>query len=379
LKSKPIIVSVSNDLCHDQRVAKVCDSLNKQGYDVLLVGRKVKNSQPIVRDYKTHRIKLLFNQGFLFYAEFNFRLFFYLLFKKTHVYHSNDLDTLLANWLSASLRRKKIVYDTHEYFTGVPEIQNKPIVKWFWQTIEKIIFPRLTHVFTVNESIANLYEKDYGVKPKIMRNIPSKKVIVKLKNRDDLKLPNDKTVVILQGAGINVDRGSEELVEAIATSNDFFLCVVGGGDVIDILKKRCLSKDLVDKVKFVGKLPYEKMMQYTFNSNIGVSLDKDTNINHKFSLPNKIFDYMKAGIPTLATDLVEVSNVISNFNIGYTINNLKPETIVNGLEHLTQWLKKDEFKDNLTVASSKLNWENESKKLIELYDEIFNSFNAMKN
>ena len=180
MKSKSIIISVSNDLCHDQRVAKVCESLNKQGYDVLLVGRKLNNSQPIVRDYKTHRIKLLFNQGFLFYAEFNFRLFFYLLFKKTHVYHSNDLDTLLANWLSAFLRRKKIVYDTHEYFTGVPEIQNKPIIKWFWQTIEKIIFPRLTHVFTVNESIANLYEKDYGVKPKIMRNIPSKKDIVKL-------------------------------------------------------------------------------------------------------------------------------------------------------------------------------------------------------
>ena len=370
MKSKSIIISVSNDLCHDQRVAKVCESLSKQGYDVLLVGRKLNNSQPIVRDYKTHRIKLLFNQGFLFYAEFNFRLFFYLLFKKTHVYHSNDLDTLLANWLSASLRRKKIVYDTHEYFTGVPEIQNKPIIKWFWQTIEKIIFPRLTHVFTVNESIANLYEKDYGVKPKIMRNIPSKKDIVKLKNREDLNLPFDKIVVILQGAGINVDRGSEELIEAIATSNDFFLCVVGGGDVIDVLKKRCLNTDLVDKVKFVGKLPYEKMMQYTFNSNIGVSLDKDTNINHKFSLPNKIFDYMKAGIPTLATDLVEVSNVISSFNIGYTINDLKPETIVNGLEHLTECLKKDEFKDNFALASSKLNWENESKKLIELYDEI---------
>ncbi len=370
MKSKSIIVSVSNDLCHDQRVAKVCDSLNEQGYDVLLVGRKLNNSQPIVRDYKTHRIKLLFNQGFLFYAEFNFRLFFYLLFKKTHVYHSNDLDTLLANWLSASLRRKKIIYDTHEYFTGVPEIQNKPIVKWFWQTIEKIIFPRLMHVFTVNESIASLYEKDYGVKPKVIRNIPSKKEIFKLKNREDLKLPHDKTVVILQGAGINVDRGSEELIEAIAISNDFFLCIVGGGDVIETLKKRCLSSDLVNKVKFVGKLPYEKMMQYTFNSNIGVSLDKDTNINHKFSLPNKIFDYMKAGIPTLATDLIEVSNVISNFKIGYTINNLKPETIISGLEHLTNSLKNDEFKDNFTVASSKLNWENESKKLIELYDEI---------
>ena len=137
MKSKSIIVSVSNDLSHDQRVAKVCSSLYSEGYNVLLVGRKLSNSQPIVRAYKTHRIKLLFKKGFLFYAEFNLRLFFYLLFKNTHVYHSNDLDTLLANWLSAKLRNKKIVYDTHEYFTGVPEIQNKPFIKWSWKTIEK--------------------------------------------------------------------------------------------------------------------------------------------------------------------------------------------------------------------------------------------------
>jgi glycosyltransferase involved in cell wall biosynthesis len=371
LNSKSIIVSVSNDLSHDQRVAKVCNSLHIEGYDVLLVGRRLKNSQPIERNYNTHRIRLLFNKGFLFYAEFNFRLFFYLLFKSTHVYHSNDLDTLLANWLSASLRRRKLIYDTHEYFTGVPEIQKRPIVKWCWQSVEKAIFPRLKYVFTVNDSIANLYYGDYGVKPIVIRNIPSKKVIVKLKTRKDLDLPNDKVVVILQGAGINIDRGSEELIDAIALSDDFYLCIVGSGDVIEYLRNRCKSADLIDKVKFIGKLPYEHMMQYTLNSNIGVSLDKDTNINHKFSLPNKIFDYMKAGIPTLATDLIEVSNVITKFNIGYTIYDLKPETIIKGLEYLTYQQKNNGFKNIFSAASAELNWENESKELIEVYKEMW--------
>ena len=368
---KSIIVSVSNDLSHDQRVAKVCSSLHGEGYNVLLVGRKLSNSQPIERDYKTHRIKLLFNKGFLFYAEFNLRLFFYLLFKRTNVYHSNDLDTLLANWLSAKLRRKKIVYDTHEYFTGVPEIQHNLFIKWSWQTIEKLIFPRLKHVFTVNHSIANLYNEDYGVKPIVMRNLPLNQKIIKSKNRKDLDLPDDKVVVILQGAGINVDRGSEELIEAVALSNNFFLCIVGGGDVIEALKKRCLHSDLNGKVRFIGKLPYEQMMQYTLNSNIGVSLDKDTNINHKFSLPNKIFDYMKAGIPTLATNLIEVSNVISKFDIGYVINDLKPKTIIGGLEHLIECQKDNNYKNNFNEASAELSWEKESKELLEVYRKIW--------
>lgn len=364
-------MSVSNDLSHDQRVAKVCNSLHLQGHDILLVGRKLKDSAKIKRDYKTHRIQLLFNRGVLFYAEFNIRLFFYLLFKKTDVYHSNDLDTLLANWLSASLRRKKIIYDTHEYFTGVPEIQNRPIVKWCWRLIEKIIFPKLKIVFTVNNSIANLYEIDYGNRPKVLRNLPSKKKITKTKSREDLNLPLNKIVVILQGAGINVDRGSEELVEAVSKSHNIFLCIVGGGDVIPFLKKQIeLDQGLSTKVMIVDKLPYEEMMQYTFNSNIGVSLDKDTNVNHKFSLPNKLFDYIKAGIPILATDLVEVSNVISSYNVGCTIKDLESDTIIREINNINKLQKEGFYEGNFSKALSDLNWEKESKVLIDIYEKL---------
>ena len=95
-----IIVSVTNDLVSDQRVHKVCTTLQEIGLDVLLVGRRLKGSEVVQRPYKTHRIKLLFNSGSLFYAEFNFRLFFFLLFKKHTFLLSNDLDTLLPNYLA---------------------------------------------------------------------------------------------------------------------------------------------------------------------------------------------------------------------------------------------------------------------------------------
>ena len=143
LQKKKIIISVTNDLSTDQRVKKVCGTLNAKNYDILLVGRKRPASLKLNRPYRTKRMKLIFNKGALFYAEFNIRLFILLVFSKVDIYHANDLDTLLANYLAAIIRRKPIVYDSHEYFLGEPDIQNRFIVKKVWTSIEQFIFPKL--------------------------------------------------------------------------------------------------------------------------------------------------------------------------------------------------------------------------------------------
>ena len=178
--------------------------MTQNNWDVLLIGRRLSSSKKLDRNYKTHRISLIFNKGFLFYAEYNLRLVFFLLFKKIHVLHANDLDTLLSMWLLSKLKKVPLVYDSHEFFLGVPEIQNKKMVKFIWQLIERMIFPKLKHVFTVNESIAQLYYKAYNVSAKVLRNVPEKSKIDLIKTKLDLNLPSDKPVVILQGSGITV-------------------------------------------------------------------------------------------------------------------------------------------------------------------------------
>ena len=161
--SSRAIVSVTNDLYTDQRVHKVCTFLVAQGYEVLLVGRKRRSSIPLPpREYKTHRMKLLFETGAKFYAFFNFRLFLFLLFRKADILVSNDLDTLLANHLANKFKRKtRLVYDSHEYFTEVPELTSRPKVQKIWLKIEEWIFPKLKDVYTVNGSIAEIYSKKY--------------------------------------------------------------------------------------------------------------------------------------------------------------------------------------------------------------------------
>ena len=188
-------------------------------------------------------------------------MFFYLLFKKCDVLHANDLDTLLAVWLAAKFKRKPIIYDSHEYFLGVPEIQNRKLVKFVWQKIEEFIFPKLQNVFTVNLSIAELYKSEYELSVNVLRNLPENKQLNHAKSKAELNLPEDKPIVILQAQGSMFDRGAEELLEAIAIQEELFLCVVGKGDVFPQLKVRAKADDL--KIKpFVDAIPYEDMMQY---------------------------------------------------------------------------------------------------------------------
>ena len=122
------------------------------------------------------------------------------------------------------LKKVPLVYDSHEFFLGVPEIQNKN-GEIHLKLIERIIFPRLKHVFTVNESIAKLYQNAYNVNVKVLRNVPEQTKIDLIKTKSNLNLPSQKPVVILQGSGINVDRGAEKLLEAIALQDQFF-CVL---------------------------------------------------------------------------------------------------------------------------------------------------------
>ena len=133
---KRIIISVTNDLVVDHRVHKVATILMKNNYKVLLIGTKNKKSQPISRDYSTKRFQMIFHKKFLFYAEYNIRLFFYLLFTSTDIFLANDTDTLMANFFASFIRRKKLVFDAHEMFPEVPEVINRKIVKNFWTKIK---------------------------------------------------------------------------------------------------------------------------------------------------------------------------------------------------------------------------------------------------
>lgn len=367
---KRALVSVINDLSTDQRVDKVCKTLKKCGYNVLLVGRKKKNSLPMEnRMYKTHRMKLIFEKEAVFYAEFNIRLFFFLLFHKSDILISNDLDTLLPNFLISKIKKIPLVYDSHEYFIGVPELEKNGFARKIWLAIEKWIFPKLKHVFTVNQSIAELYQKQYNININIVRNIPLKRLTTISKTREELGLPMDKKILILQGAGINIDRGVEELVQSMQWIKNSILLIIGNGDIIESLKTKTDELQLNEKVKFINRLSYNELINYTANADLGLTVDKDSNLNYKFSLPNKLFDYISAGIPVLASNLPEVKRIVEKYKVGEILYSHNPEIMAQTIENMLNNKEKLlEYKANTKIAATELCWENEEKELNKVYN-----------
>lgn len=372
-KAPRAIVSVTNDLYTDNRVHKVCLFLKEQGYDVQLVGRMRKNSVELeARPYQTHRMKLLFDKGPFFYAAYNFRLFFYLLFRKTDVLVSNDLDTLLANYLASKFKRNvRLVYDSHEFFTEVPELIHRPKVQKAWLSIERWIFPKLKSVYTVNSSIAEKYAALYHKEVKVVRNISPRWNPEVLPSKSVLGIPEDKFILILQGAGINIQRGAEEAVEAMRSIDDAVLLIVGDGDVLPELKKNVNHYDLQKKVLFFGKRPYVEMMSVTSHADVGLTLDKPTNLNYRFSLPNKVFDYIHAQTPIICTDLPEVSKVVKGHNVGIILPELTVESLVEEIKRLMSDKElHQQLKENCRKAAILESWEGECEVLKEIYPKV---------
>lgn len=365
-----IIVAVTNDLVTDNRVDKVCTFLTEHDFDVLLVGRERRNSLPMQRRaYRTKRMRLLFDKGALFYAEYNIRLFLLLLFRgSTHIL-SNDLDTLLASFLAAKLKRNQLFYDTHEYFTEVPELIERPRIKRIWERIEEWIFPKLPHVYTVNHSIAERYSAKYAVPVRVVRNVSRKWCPDKEITKEELLIPTDKKLLIVQGAGINIDRGIEEAVEAMKYTDGIVLMIVGDGDVVPQLKEFVKQENLEQKVKFFGKRPYNELMYFTYFADLGLTLDKDTNLNYRFSLPNKVFDYIHGQTPVLASDLPEIRKIIEGYNVGDFIPSHDPRELADFFMKVLQDEEKlNSWKQNCQIAARELCWEHEETILKEIYE-----------
>ena len=374
-KNTRVAFSVTNCICHDQRVMKIAGTVKCLGCDITIIGRKSGdccNSDSV--PFRTIRFWMIFKRGFLFYSFYNIRLFVFLLFNRFDLLVSNDLDTLLPNYLVSKLKSLPLIYDSHEYFTGVPEIQNRPFVRWVWKSIEKSVFTRLKHVMTVSDSIARLYESEYGLKPATVRNCSMKTEQIIAFSREELEIDPNHLLLILQGTGINIDRGGSELIDAVNFTDSVSLLIVGDGDQFMFLKEKVSILGLTDRIKIIPKCPWITLMRYTRSADAGLSLDKNSNLNYQFSLPNKLFEYISAGIPVIATDLQEISKIINEFNCGILITEPCPAAISSAIISLRdnrQLLKA--LKYNSVTASKSVNWENESIKVVDLYKSIINS------
>lgn len=356
MKKRKVIITVSNNLVTDHRVSKMADYLTSRKFEVVITGRNwpkvlaVDSYNPT-----TFRFNLFFNKGFLFYLNLNLRIFWYLLTHKSDYYLAVDLDTLLACRLAGFIRRVPVIFDSHEYFPEVPELRNRPFVKSVWKTIQDWTVPGVKGAITVSKGVADLYKSLYNKEFVIVRNIPSKGGAVY-----PIRLSSQTPIIYYQGA-LNVGRGLEEAIEAMTfLPNNYQLQIAGTGDIEDKLKQLVVELGLSERVKFLGMIPFSQLHDYASKAHVGLCLLQNMGFNYYYSLPNRLFDYPKMGLPIIATNFPDISNFVETYETGILMDDMKPIKLAGIIRSICEDLAyREKVGEKMLQAVEQLYWENE--------------------
>jgi glycosyltransferase involved in cell wall biosynthesis len=363
---KYLIFTVTTDLSYDQRMDRICTTMAYAGYRVLLVGSQRKGSIPLQqKNYQQHRIKCLATKESLFYLEFNFRLFFYLLFRKAGLICGVDLDTLLASYSAALIRRKKFVYDAHEYFTEMVGVRKHPLVYHTWSLLERMILPHVKHAYTVSQSLADVYSKKYRVDFKVIRNISS----FNSSSENKHQVPAFEERYLVYAGVVNEGRGLDECIEAMQFI-DCKLYICGDGDMLDKLKQMVVQKRLEAKIIFTGYLEPKQLKEVIRKAYAGLLLLRADNLNFYYSLANKFFDYLHAGIPQITINLPEYILLNRQYQVAELIELEVQQIVAAANLLLNDAAHYNLLKANTLKARQELNWEKEAEKLVGFYREV---------
>ncbi len=366
-----IIFTVTNDLTCDQRMQRICASLSGDGYEVVLAGRRLGSSGPLHSyAFRQKRIFCIFTAGFLFYAEYNFRLFFWLLFQKADILCAIDLDTILPVYLVSGLLQRTRVYDAHELFTEQKEIITRPLIHRCWLGIEKFFVPRFLNGYTVNDFIAGELQKRYGVNYAVIRNLPLKKYFPRGGGAERF--------IIYQGA-VNEGRSFETLLPAMKNIG-IKLRIYGNGNYFEKVRSMIKELQLEEKVLLMGAVSPDELKHITPDATLAVMLFERTGLNQIYSLSNRFFDYIMAGVPQICVAYPEYKKINDVYQVALMIDDTGTSTIEAAIKHLLGSPELcEQLHKNAVIARETLNWQLEEKKLLAFYSRISRSVKALKN
>ena len=361
MRKQTIIFTVFNDLVYDQRMMRICGSLSRH-YDVLLVGKRTKASKSLEKlAYRQKRLPAWFKKGKLAYVEYNLRLFCFLLFQRTNAICAIDLDTILPCYIVSGLKKIPRIYDAHELFCEMKEIVERPIIYKCWKWIERNTVPHFKNGYTVNDILASEFRKLYAVQYKVIRNLPILK---------DIKPRTHKGQYILYQGAVNEGRSFETLIPAMQWV-DSTLIICGDGNFMSKARDLVKAYQLESKIIFKGSIVPSALWKYTQDAAIGITLFDRIGDNNYYSLANRFFDYIQAGIPQLCVDYPVYRQINEQYRVALLVEDLSPENLAASLNNL---LHNDvlyhELQENCFKARTMYQWQNEEKYLLDFYQQI---------
>ncbi len=365
-KVRRAVILVTNDIEADQRVAKMAGSITSLGYSVTIVGRRLPSSKKAFASaYSTVRFRLPINHGPFFYLSYNVWAFFYLLFRCFRVVVACDTDTLLAARAMRLLKPIWLVFDAHELFTEVPELiaRKRRLARTAWRVVERACISGCDLAITVSDGVAQEYAQRYGKSFTVIRNLPNTYPLPTAVKR------HERLLVIYQGA-INIGRGLEMLCESMKFLPEAELWIAGSGDLEQQIQQAAAPLVATGQIRFLGRVAPAKLREITAEAMVGVSLEEDFGLSYRYSLPNKLFDYIAAGIPVLVSDLPEMRKIVEDYGLGMVLKERTPQALATTLRTmLTNEDMRAQWIANVAKAAGELTWDLEQEKLFRVWEK----------
>lgn len=380
--TKKIFFTVTNDLVFDQRMQRICTSMVSFGYDVTLVGREMPNSPALHKmPFKQERLTLTKHKGKLFYLEYNYKLYNYLLAQEMDALCAIDLDTIVPVYLASKKKGIPRMYDAHEFFTEMIEVKRRPYIHFIWKKIEQWLVPKFEYGYTVGKAISDDLKLLYGVKYALVRNMPRLTTpieksapipenIANILKAFHANCPAPEPFILYQGA-INEGRALLPMLEAMKEVKARMLMAGSGNmeaEVRNFIKKEGLEK----KVFMCGNVAPSDLRYLTAYCFAGITLFDDFSKNQYYSLANKFFDYIMAHKPQVCVNYPEYAAILKQFPVAIPINNTQPGTIATALNNLMDdRVLYSSLQEQCKAASATLNWDNEELTLRNCWEKIW--------
>lgn len=369
--SRHVVFALTGDVRHNSRARKQLAALSSLGCRVTVLAFDAPDAGPYagVSGQAVPR-PAGGGPGFFVRAHRAFRAG--AMARPAAVYHASDLYVLPALAVAARRHGGRLVYDARELYTHVAATVGRPLVRAFWRAVEGHHIRRADAVFTVSPSIAGHLARTYGIAPPaVLYNAPPRAAVTPTDAlRRRAGLPDGPALVLHQGQ-IRRDRGCDRLVEAMAGVPESALVFLGGGPHRPAVEAHVHRLGLGDRVRFLDPVPPEDLLPLTAGADVGVTLLEDTCLNHRYALPNKLFEYLMAGVPVLGADLPEVRRVVADGGVGQVVDPADPAALVRTLRHMaTDAGARARWRSAIPAVVETFGWERSSEAFVRTYERL---------